>query len=284
MLILRNLCIDLDNTLLCGQCFRWVRQADGSFCGNVEGKAVRAEVVGGDLVLHGAKAEEEAFWRHYFDADADYGTLLCCEGDAPLREAVCACPGVRVLNQPFWETLCCFILSSNNNIARITKITERFCAIGERDANGLHAFPTPQMVVEAGREWLDGIGAGYRAKYLWAAAERMVGRFDAEMLKSMDYETAAASLRTFYGVGEKVADCVLLFACEHREAFPVDTWVEKMLTQWYGMEGSRSKLKAQAMQRFGAYGGLKQQVLFLHAMREKLSKEQQKDGRTDVKL
>lgn len=272
MVRIENLCIDLDNTFRCGQNFRWRRQDDGSWLGNVEGRAVRSVCEDGGMSLYGAEAADEAFWRSYFDADSDYEQELAGVMDEHLREAMTVCPGIRVLNQPFYETLCSFIISANNNIPRITSIVERFCAIAPQDANGLHEFPTPQMVLSAGREWVDSIGSGYRAKYLWEAAKRMDNGFDAQALREMTYPEACESVRIFKGVGEKVADCVLLFSCGHKSAFPVDTWSEKMLTQWYGMTGSRSSLKQQAMQHFGAYGGVAQQYLFYHAMQSKLKK------------
>ena len=270
MVRIEGLCIDLDNTFRCGQNFRWKRCEDGGYFGNVDGRAVRAVYQEGALLLHGAKAEDEAFWRHYFDADSDYDALLSSVMDEHLRQAMEDCHGIRVLNQPFYETLCSFILSANNNIGRITGIVERFSAIAPQDENGLHAFPTPQKVLSAGREWVDSIGAGYRAAYLWEAAQRMDDGFDAEQLRKMDYPQACECIRQFKGVGEKVADCVLLFSCGHRAAIPVDTWVEKILVQWYGMEGTRSRLKKQAMEHFGAYGGVAQQYLFMHAMRQKI--------------
>lgn len=270
MVRIEGLKIDLDNTFGSGQNFRWKRCADGSYLGNVQGRAVKAAVRADALELDGAQAEDEAFWRRYFDADSDYDALLCDVMDEHLRQAMTECSGIRVLNQPFFETLCCFILSANNNIRRITGIVDRFCAIAPQDANGIHVFPTPQQVLSAGRDWVDSIGAGYRAPYLWEAAQRMADGFDADALCEMDYSQACDCIRQFKGVGEKVADCVLLFSCGHRAAFPVDTWVEKILVQWYGMEGTRSKLKKQAMAHFGAYGGVAQQYLFLQAMRQKI--------------
>ena len=177
----------------------------------------------------------------------------------------------------FFETLICFILSANNNIARITGIVERFCTIAPRDENGLHLFPTPQQVLSAGRDFVGSIGAGYRAPYLWEAAQRMDDGFDADALRSMDYEEACKTVRTFKGVGEKVADCVLLFSCGQKSAFPVDTWVEKLLTQWYGMSGTRSGLKKQARAHFGSYGGLAQQMLFASAMQQRLRRTEEKN-------
>ena len=232
---------------------------------------------GEELLLYGAKTEDEPFWRRYFDADSDYAALLAPVMDAHLQEALIRCPGIRLLDQPFFETLICFILSANNNIARITGIVERFCTIAPRDENGLHLFPTPQQVLSAGRGFVGSIGAGYRAPYLWEAAQRMDDGFDADALRSMDYEEACKTIRTFKGVGEKVADCVLLFSCGQKSAFPVDTWVEKLLTQWYGMSGTRSGLKKQARAHFGSYGGLAQQMLFASAMQQRLRRTEEKN-------
>ncbi len=270
MLFLEKLDIDLNNTFECGQNFRWKRREDGAYLGNVEGRAVCARRQEGGLLLEGALPEDEAFWRQYFDADSDYPALLRDVMDERLGAAMTDCAGIRVLNQPFYETLCCFILSANNNIARITGIVDRFCRIAPLDENGLHAFPDPRMVLEAGRDWVDSIGAGYRARSLWEAAERMADGFDGAALRHMPYEEACRTLRAFRGVGEKVADCVLLFSCGQRAAFPVDTWVERILTNWYGITGTRSQMKKLAMAHFGAYGGIAQQYLFLHAMRQKL--------------
>ena len=277
MVKIENLKVDLDQTLHCGQNFRWKRQLDGSYLGNPAGHSVRAVRQGEELLLYGAKAEDEPFWRRYVDADSDYAALLAPVMDAHLQEALIRCPGIRLLDQPFFETLICFILSANNNIARITGIVERFCTIAPRDENGLHLFPTPQQVLSAGRDFVGSIGAGYRAPYLWEAAQRMDDGFDADALRSMDYEEACKTIRAFKGVGEKVADCVLLFSCGQKSAFPVDTWVEKLLTQWYGMSGTRSGLKKQARAHFGSYGGLAQQMLFASAMQQRLRRTEEKN-------
>ena len=129
MVKIENLKVDLDQTFHCGQNFRWKRQPDGSYLGNPAGHSVRAVRQGEELLLYGAKAEDEPFWRRYFDADSDYAALLAPVMDAHLQEALIRCPGIRLLDQPFFETLICFILSANNNIARITGIVERFCTI-----------------------------------------------------------------------------------------------------------------------------------------------------------
>ena len=268
MLTFPNTHINLDYTLFCGQTFRWKRGENGLYFGNVEGHSVAAETQGDTLILHGAEEAYRAFWARYFDIDRDYSALFP-NPDAHLSSAMTVYSGLKVLRQPFFETLCSFILSSNNNIKRITGLVDRFSSIGSIDEHGLHAFPTPQQVIVAGEDWLRSIGAGYRADYLWQAALRMADGFNFEVLSTLPYEQAAASLRVFKGVGEKVADCVLLFACDQHRAFPVDTWMEKILTQWYSFSGSRSSLKQQAIAFFGDCSGIAQQYLFLYAISRK---------------
>ena len=101
MVKIENLKVDLDQTFHCGQNFRWKRQPDGSYLGNPAGHSVRAVRQGEELLLYGAKTEDEPFWRRYFDADSDYAALLAPVMDAHLQEALIRCPGIRLLDQPF---------------------------------------------------------------------------------------------------------------------------------------------------------------------------------------
>lgn len=203
MLVFENCEIDLENTFHCGQTFRWKRREDGSFAGNVLGRAVRAQVRDGALCLLGAAEEDAPFWRAYFDLDSDYAALLAPVMDDHLRGALRDCRGIRLLNQPFFEVLCSFLLSANNNMRRIEGIVDRFCAIMPVDENGLHAFPGPQDVLDAGRAWVDSIGAGYRAPYLYEAAERVAAGFDGACLRDLPYEEACRRIREFGASGRR---------------------------------------------------------------------------------
>ena len=118
MVKIENLKVDLDQTFHCGQNFRWKRQPDGSYLGNPAGHSVRAVRQGEELLLYGAKAVDEPFWRRYFDADSDYAALLASVMDAHLGGAD-SLPRHSSARPAFFETLTCFILSANNNIARI---------------------------------------------------------------------------------------------------------------------------------------------------------------------
>ena len=233
------------------------------------GRAVRAQVRDGALCLLGAAAEDAPFWRAYFDLDSDYAALLAPVMDDHLRGALRDCRGIRLLNQPFFEVLCSFILSANNNMRRIEGNRGPLLRHHARGRERPARISRAADVLDAGA----GLGGQHRRGIPRAlplrGGERVAAGFDGACLRDLPYEEACRRIREFRGVGEKVADCVLLFSCGQRAAFPVDTWMEKVLCGWYGLHGTRASLKRQAMARFGDCGGIAQQYLFAYAVRRK---------------
>ena len=250
--------IDLRLSLIdAAQCFHWVETERG-FGAVLEGKAIWLRA-GEDIT--------DARLRRYLDLDRDYRSIAGEYQDIPAaRAAFAACPGLRVLDQPPWEALFSFILSSNNNVVRIRSLVYAISRAYGPEADGLCGIPAPQALAGAAESELRALGAGYRAPYLIETARAVCEGFPLEALRDMPYEEAHARLTTLKGVGDKVADCVLLFGCGHAEAFPVDTWVAKLLHSWFGMRGSPRHLARMARERFGAHGGILQQFLF-HAAR-----------------
>ena len=217
MLLLENTRgLDLDATLGCGQTFLWQPLEGGGWSGVVAGRAVTARMEGAVLALDGAQEEDRAFWENYFALDMDYPALLerFCSGSKRLAACVEHSPGIRVLRQPFFETLCCFIISQNNNIPRIAAITGRLCrGLGEPLANGLYSFPAPEVLAAREPEDLAFLRAGWRAGYLIDAARKVAsGQVSEAALASLSDAEARALLMTIKGVGPKVADCVLLYS------------------------------------------------------------------------
>ncbi|WP_052446657.1 DNA-3-methyladenine glycosylase family protein [Candidatus Soleaferrea massiliensis] len=239
----KKLCIspvsdfDLDETLDCGQCFRFERLEDASYRGIVQNRAVHLSKDGDTLILYGVTKEEyEGFWRGYFDLDTDYAAIKRqLSEDERLRLACAYCPGMRVLRQDPWEVLISFIISQNNNIGRIKGIIARLCAqfgdrIGEKD----HAFPAPQTLAGLTLEQLGELRSGFRAKYILDAAQKVAdGAVDLDRLRALPYEEAKEQLMSIRGVGDKVADCVLLYGYYRMEAFPKDVWIKRVLSEWY---------------------------------------------------
>ena len=260
--------IDLGLTLIdSAQCFRWTRAGDAF------GAVLNREPVWLVQDECGVIAEggEHAFLRDYLDLNRDYAAAAReYEAISIVRSAIESHPGLRVLNQPPWEALVSFILSANNNVSRIRKLCLALQTnLGERfdtPRGALFAMPGPEKIANCPEETLRALRTGYRAPYLIQTARRVADGFDLNALSSMEYAEAHRKLIELPGVGDKVADCVLLFGCGHAEAFPVDTWVAKLLHAWFGMHGSRRHLARMARERFGAHGGILQQFQF-HAAR-----------------
>ncbi len=266
-MLIGNEPMDLRLTLLdSAQCFHWVER-DGRFGAVVAGTPVWLWQDGAGV--HAEGDCDADVLRQYLDLDRDYAAVAAEYAHIPAaRRAVELFPGLRVLNQPTWEALIAFILSANNNVARIRGLVRALCAnFGERFEGGLWAFPTPGRLAECGEEALRALKVGYRAPFLIETARRVRDGFELEALRDMPYDEAHRLLTTLPGVGDKVADCVLLFGCAHAEAFPVDVWVARLLRDWFGLTGnSRPALARQARARLGGHAGLMQQFLF-HAAR-----------------
>ncbi len=228
--------LELDSTLDCGQCFRWSRTPAG-WVGVVDGRSVLARMEGDTLLLEGPDETERDFWSRYFALDVDYPALLARYQAGNRRLAACVAenPGIRVLRQPFFETLCTFILSQNNNIPRIRGLVERLCALcGSPLENGQHAFPTPEQLAACTEEQLATLRAGWRAGYLADAAQKVLGPLPGpEALTALPLADAQAALMTIHGVGPKVADCTLLYGLGRWDAFPLDVWMKRAMAQLF---------------------------------------------------
>ncbi|MCI8814441.1 MAG: 8-oxoguanine DNA glycosylase, partial [Lachnospiraceae bacterium] len=171
--------------------------------------------------------------------------------------------GIRILRQELWEMIVTFIISQRNNIPRIRKCVAALCReFGEKgvDFRGkvYDMFPTPLALAQASEETLRGCGLGYRAPYIQKTA-RMVrdGQVNLDDLFSMDYAGAKVQLLKLCGVGEKVADCISLFALHNIEAFPVDTHIQDTLKRY--PDGF-------PFERYAGFAGILQQYAFYYEL------------------
>ncbi len=249
----------LPQILDCGQCFRWiaVNGNEAHWQGIAMGRQLSIEQQGEDQFFFSpcTKDEFESIWMSYFDLNTDYSsikTALCC--DPIMQESTAYAPGIRVLKQDGWETLCTFIISQNNNIKRIRGIVERFCELFGEPIEGGFDFPTAQRLASATLEDLTPLRAGFRAKYLLDAAQKVVsGEVDLSLISQLPYEEAQVLLRKIHGVGPKVADCTLLFGFYRLEAFPLDVWMKRAMKTLYPQG---------LPERILPYRGIAQQYLF----------------------
>jgi N-glycosylase/DNA lyase len=264
--------LDLTSTLLSGQAFRWRQDGLWFHCVIFGGIVKLREVTGGVELRCDPQAEGAiaSLLRDYLGLGTDlekvYETLL---DDERLRESIHRYTGMRILRQDPWECLVSFICSSASNIPRITRNIEAMCTTFGRsvELDGLtrHTFPTPNDLAEAGSEALRGLGLGYRAEYVASTAETIAnGKVDLMPLREDSYEVALETLTSLAGVGDKVANCVLLFSLDKSEAFPVDVWIERALQDWYldGTKMSRKNMRPWASNHFGTYAGYANHYLF----------------------
>ena len=144
--------------------------------------------------------------------------------------AVEKCGGIRILRQQPWETVISFIISANNNIPRIRGIIDRLCTGFGTDG----CFPTPEQLAVQTPETLSPLRAGFRTKYILDAARKVAdGTLCLDQLADMPLQQAREQLMTVNGIGPKVAECILLYGFHRLDAFPVDTWIKKVLCQCY---------------------------------------------------
>jgi len=288
--------LHLRRTLDSGQAFRWRWEPgpDGTEVANgIVGRHVfRVEQRARDIrllspaspaardALAAYLALEPARPRHR----RDHGDLAGADGTgrAPLEQiqaTLAADPvlarilphtrGIGLLAQDPWEVLISFIISQNNNIPKIARSIERLStALGEPIGEGAHAFPTPARLAAAHPATLRACHLGYRAPYVREAARRVVaGRLDLEGLRRRPEDEAREALQQLPGVGEKVADCILLFALGHVTAFPVDVWVRRAVERLYFRNRPQPLrvVRAFSRARFGPLAGYAQQHLFAYA-------------------
>ena len=152
-----------------------------------------------------------------------------------MRQALDACPGIRILHQEPWEAICSFIISQNNHIPRIKGIIGRLCeSFGEPLGSGDFAFPSPERLAVLDISALAPLRAGFRAGYLLDAAKKIAtGEVSLEALSILPLEEARASLQKIRGVGPKVAECALLYGCGRMDAFPIDVWMKRVMAECY---------------------------------------------------
>ena len=303
---------DLAATLDSGQAFRWQPCGD-SWTGVIGRRPVRLTSLRNGIRAQTTGAVTDWQWlRDYLQTNVDMAAVLkTFPDDAPMRDAVAACRGLRVLRQDPWECLASFILSSTKQIVQIRQIVAllcerfgepmttnlaaadvsrrtfplqevsadsrprlRFGGFGLNKNHLLHSFPTPQRIAAITEADLRSCKMGFRAPHLLAAARQIAGgQFDLERLRQLPQAEAREELMKLRGVGHKIADCVLLFAYGFDGAFPVDVWIERALRELYfpRRRVSAKRLQHFAATHFGPHAGYAQQYLF-HYMRTKMKR------------
>jgi len=271
---LKNIPFQLDRTVSCGQAFRW-REYDGFWYAPFADRVwkIRQE---GDILWYEGPTEDKLVG--YFGLDIPLDCILDdIDKDPLIHAAIEQCRGLRIIRQDPWECLVSYICATCANIPgimlRIENISMKYGRNLELDGQVFHTFPDAEILCKEDICAVRACKVGYRDAYICKAAEMAANNpFWAEEIRKLPYHEAKEKLMTFPGVGPKVADCVLLFAFEKYEAFPVDVWIERILRTKY-LGGSRKLSYKQAGEfardHFGQYAGYAQEYLF--GIREEIS-------------
>ncbi len=274
-IVLKNVSdFELSHIFDCGQCFRFSKTGENTYTGVSFGKALTISKNGDDIVLHGTSSEDfENIWYNYLDLSRDYSKIKNrLSGDGCMDNAIKEGYGIRILNQDLFEVIISFIISQSNNIPRIKKIIETLCkTAGEKinyEGKTYYSFPSPEAILECDISLLH---AGYRDKYITGAAKLVKDSPDfLDELKAASSKTAKKMLLSIYGIGNKVADCIMLFGLGRTDSFPVDVWMQRIMEQLYFKKKcTKSEISEYAAKKFGDLGGIAQQYLFYYALNHK---------------
>ena len=260
----------------CGQCFRWNVNEDNSYSGVFGENVLNVNKDKNKVVFTGiCKDNIIDVCTDYFDLDRDYQEIKkeLSKIDNNMKKSIEYGNGIRILNQDLWETIISFIISANNNIPRIKGIIERLSKnygkeIVYKDVS-YYTFPSPEELGKASVEDLRKLGLGFRDKRVYETTRLVLDRkIDLEKIKSMqNTEEIREILLQLPGVGEKVADCIMLFSLKRFDVFPIDVWVRRVMNELYIKNDDETKvnkkeIQALAKEKYKELAGIAQQYLF----------------------
>jgi N-glycosylase/DNA lyase len=262
-----------------GQVFLWEKRGDSWY--GVHGEQVVRFAQKDGRIEFTSFPEDRLCDQKMFRLGDDTRTILGEISRDPLvRRLVRAYTGLRLMRQEPHQCLFSFVCASNTNIPMIRRmlhsITRKFGRPAKVDGIEFFTFPSAADINRASVDELRACGLGYRAKAIKGAAHAIAsGQLDFDALKSASYEEAKKELLQVYGVGNKIADCVLLFSLEKLDAFPIDVWIARALASHYRWLHEKKfgdkitlrqyeQLSGSAREYFGRYAGYAQQYLYYH--------------------
>ncbi len=259
---------NIKDTLECGQIFRYKPHENGYLVFSRDRCAFAYQ--DGDFTIIMVNDTDYEYFSHYFDIENDYAKIYSSAQNTNVNiliKSASAGKGIRLLNQDLLETAFSFIISQNNNIPRIRSIIEKLCAnYGEKKSfmgKEYYGFFSAERLANASVNDLKKAGLGYRAEYLLSFAKAIVGGLDLYSYKNFEYKTLKKALVSIYGIGPKVADCIILFGYKNTTAFPVDTWIEKVYREHFnGTLTNREQIADYFIKEFKENAGYFQQYLF----------------------
>ena len=266
----------------CGQAFRWYEEKNGSLTTVHLGRVLNVLNKDDKVIFKGTNLEEfNEIWIDYFDLNTDYQSIRkSLSNNKILANAMEYGKGIRILNQNHFEMLISFIISANNMIPRIRKSIEVISMrygkfICEDENRKYYSFPTVEELSKATVEELREFAkVGFRDKRIFDTVNMIKNEnIDLDSFENLETDILREELLKFSGVGNKVADCIMLFSYKRGEVFPVDVWIKRVMEELFIKEETPvKKISKEADRIFGKYAGYAQQYLFYYGREEKIGK------------
>ena len=280
---------DLGQTLECGQCFHFEKIDENEYAFAVYDNLYVGKQKDGKLIVQTFKPSDPNLLVNYLDLNRDYAKIKkeLLKRDKQLKDAIHDKGGVRILNQEFSETLMSFIISQNKQIPHIKKIVADISKkygdyLGTANGINFYSFPDIKTLSKIEIDDYKELKTGFRAPYLYDAANtlnsyvnelniafkdrvQVDNRIKKDIFGKLNADEAREKLKEIKGVGDKVANCVNLFALSYRDAFPIDVWIKRIMEDnYFKKEVSKEEIQAFAEKLYGELGGYAQQYLFFY--------------------
>ena len=259
----------LDDTVTCGQIFRFFKQPDDSYDIILKDRVINAYVDNDYLCVSSNNEDDlEKIVRNYFDLDNDYNVIndFLKEKDTKLIPAIDFSNGLMMIRQDPFQTVIEYIISANNGVIQIANslniIAKKYGKKVNFNDNEYYLFPNYKDLKNVSESDFRDCKVGFRDKYLKKIVDKLNNNdINLNDFYYLDTKDALDKLMENAGIGPKVASCILLFAYQKYDVFPIDTWVKKIMKKDYGIEGEK-KIREFAIKTYGKYSGIAIQYLF----------------------
>ncbi|MBQ9064345.1 MAG: DNA-3-methyladenine glycosylase 2 family protein [Blautia sp.] len=265
---------DISKIAMSGQCFRIHQDGNGIWTAVADDKVLLIHEIENDgkgrstCDFDCSDSEFDAFWTPYFDLDTDYEAFcrLVDPDDEYLNAAVDYGRGIRILKQDLWEVTISFIISQRKSIPSISSCIEKISSLyGPEITDGIHAFPSPDVMAMVSEDELRSCALGYRAPYIHKTSQLILESINSgedfiQTAATLSDEEVIDRLKQLPGVGIKVSNCISLFGLHRLAAFPRDTWILRIEDKYYGGHFPEEK--------YPGCAGLMQQYMFFYEKRK----------------
>lgn len=260
---------DLENTITCGQIFRFIKEEDNSFTIVISDRVINLKYKDDILYVESNNEDNlEYVVCEYLDLDRDYDSIINAikNMDSKLGECLDKSLGLRIIKQNPLECIISYVISQNNSVRNIQNslnlISEKYGKKVIFRNKEYYLFPKLEKLVNINEEEFRECKVGFRDKYLVGIIKAINNKeLDIDKIYSMNSSDAINYLISFKGIGMKVASCILLFAYQRFDVYPVDTWVKKFMLEDYGIEGE-ANIRKFASETYKEYCGLAIQYMF----------------------